>query len=159
PKDHIILVANDRDQDLFVSFISTENPPHVVPPSDKIFYSGSTPGNPISTGGIEQPVWNKKTGRFYLAIPATVAHPNGEVDEIDPIAKKITRVLPTSCGPAGLALISDQRLMTSCGDVLDVATGNVVTTVKGVAADEIWFNSGDERVYFGRNPAFVVDAE
>jgi hypothetical protein len=49
--------------------------------------------------------------------------------------------------------------MTSCGDVLDVATGTVVTTVNGVAADEIWFNSGDERVYFGRNPAFVVDAE
>src|SRR5215469_15826600 len=58
PKDHIILVANDRDPDLFVTFISTENPPHVL---GKIFYNGSTPGNPISTGGIEQSVWDKKT--------------------------------------------------------------------------------------------------
>ena len=156
PRDHVILVANDRDQDLFVTFISTENPPHVL---GKIFYNGSTPGNPISTGGIEQPVWDKKTGRFYLAIPATVAHPNGEVDEIDPTAMQITRIFPTTCGPAGLALIPGQRLMTSCGDVLDVATGTVVTHVNGVAGDEIWFNSGDERVYFGRNPAFVVDAE
>jgi hypothetical protein len=30
PKDHIILVANDRAVDFFVTFISTENPPHVV---------------------------------------------------------------------------------------------------------------------------------
>jgi hypothetical protein len=156
PGDHIILVANDRKQDLFVTFISTENSPHVV---GKIFYDGSTPGNPVSTGGIEQPVWDKKAGSFYLAIPSTVAHPKGEVDEIDPVAMRITRVFPTSCGPAGLALIPGERLMTSCGDVLDIATGTRVTTVAGVGADEIWFNSGDERVYFGFNPAYVVDAE
>jgi hypothetical protein len=141
PRDHIILVANDRDQDLFVTFISTENPPHVL---GKISYQG------ISTGGIEQPVWDQVTGRFYIAIPSTVKHLNGEVDEIDPITMKITRIFPTSCGPAGLALIPGQRLMTSCGDVLDIATGAVVTTVPpGVIADEIWFNPGDERVYFG----------
>ena len=166
PRDHIILVANDRDQDLFVTLISTEDTPHVV---GKIFYNGSTAGNPVSTGGIEQPVWDKRTERFYLAIPSTVAHPTGEVDEIDPNATPapgadfgqggITRIFPTTCRPAGLALIPNQRLMTSCGDVLDVQTGAVVTHVPGVAADEIWFNPGDERVYFGRNPAFVVDAE
>jgi hypothetical protein len=166
PADHLILVANDRDQDLFVTLISTENTPHVV---GKIFYNGSTPTNPTSTGGIEQPVWDKLTGRFYLAIPSTAAHPAGEVDEIDPNAMsapgadfgqgRITRMFPTTCGPAGLALIPNQRLMTSCGDVLDIATGTVVFHVAGVAADEIWFNPGDERVYFGRNPAFVVDAE
>jgi hypothetical protein len=166
------LVANDRDPDLFVTFISTENPPHVL---GKIFYNGTTtPENPTSTGGIEQPVWDKKTRKFYLAIPSTVKHPNGEVDEIDPNATpasgdtwgKITRIFPTTCGPAGLVLIPNQRLMTSCGDVLDVAKGTVVTTVPAagtppvsVAGDEIWFNSGDDRVYFGHNPAFVVDAK
>jgi hypothetical protein len=146
PRDHIILVANDRDQDLFVTFISTENPPHVV---GKIHYDGSTPGNPISTGGIEQPVWDKKARKFYLAIPSTVANTNGEVDEIDPVAKKITPVFPTRCGPAGLVLIPGQHLMTSCGDVLSTATGAIVTHVGGVGGDEIWFNPGDERVYFG----------
>jgi len=174
PRDHVILVANDRAADLFVTLISTENPPHVV---GKIHYDGSTPGNPIACDspippkscGIEQPVWDKKTRRFYLAIPATVAHPNGEVDEIDPNAKpasgdsgqgKITRKFPTTCGPAGLALIPGQRLMTSCGDVIDIAAGKVIHTVTpAVSADEIWFNSGDGRVYFGHNPAFVVDAE
>jgi hypothetical protein len=175
PADHLILVANDRDQDLFVTLISTEDTPHVV---GKIFYNGTTAGNPVSTGGIEQPVWDKRTRRFYLAIPSTAAHPNGEVDEIDPNGMpapgadfgqgRITGIFPTSpsChtpprnGPAGLALIPNQRLMTSCGDVLDIKTGGrIVTNVPGVTADEIWFNPGDERVYFGRNPAYVVDAE
>ena len=146
PKDHIILIANDQDTPApFISFISTLNPPHVL---GKIVYDGKS-GNPQSTGGIEQPVWNQKTKRFYLAIPATVANPNGEVDEIDPIARKITRVFPTDCGPAGLVLIPGQRLMTSCGDVLEIATGKVLLRVAGVGGDEIWFNPGDERVYFG----------
>src|SRR2546425_315278 len=79
-----------------------------------------------------------------------VANPKGEVDEINPTTMKITRIFPTTCGPAGLALIPGQRLMTSCGDVLDIATGAVLHTVTPtVGGDEIWFNSGDERVYFG----------
>ncbi|PYS33544.1 MAG: hypothetical protein DMG14_31575 [Acidobacteria bacterium] len=39
--------------------------------------------------------------------------------------------------------------MTSCGDVLEIATGKVLLRVAGVGGDEIWFNPGDERVYFG----------
>jgi len=38
--------------------------------------------------------------------------------------------------------------MASCGDVVDIASGLGVTNVAGVGGDEIWFNSGDERVYF-----------
>jgi hypothetical protein len=146
PVDHVLLIANDRDTPApFVTFISTARPPHVL---GKIKYDG-TSGNPKSTGGIEQPVWDGLTKRFYIAIPSTAAHPNGEVDEINPTTMKITRIFPTSCGPAGLVLIPGQRLMTSCGDVLDVATGKVLQTVAGIGGDEIWFNPGDERVYFG----------
>jgi hypothetical protein len=146
PLDHIILIANDRDTPApFVTFITTTNPPHVL---GKIVYDGSL-GNPKSTGGIEQPVWDGVTKRFYIAIPSTAAHLNGEVDEINATTMKITRVFPTSCGPAGLVLIPGQHLMTSCGDVLDIATGAVVHTVAGVGGDEIWYNRGDERVYFG----------
>jgi hypothetical protein len=146
PLDHIILIANDQDTPApFVSFISTENPPHV---EGKIVYDGSL-GNPQSTGGIEQPVWNGARKRFYIAIPSTMANTHGEVDEIDPRTMTITRIFPTTCSPAGLAQIPGQQLMTSCGDVLDIRTGAVVQTVAGVGADEIWFNTGDERVYFG----------
>jgi hypothetical protein len=53
--------------------------------------------------------------------------------------------------------------MTSCGDVLDIATGKVLHTVTPtVSGDEIWFNPSDERVYFGggtdRISVDVVDA-
>jgi hypothetical protein len=146
PADHIILIANDRaTPDPFVSFISVGTNPQKV---GEIVYDG-TLGNPKSTGGIEQPVWNTVTRKFYIAIPSTALHPKGEVDEIDPITKKITNFIATSCNPAGLALIPGQRLMTSCGDVLDIASRTVVHTVPGVSADEIWYNPGDERVYFG----------
>jgi len=146
PMDHIVLIANDQDTPApFVSFISTLNPPHVL---GKIVYDGSL-GNPQSTGGIEQPVWNTARKRFYISIPSTTANPKGEVDEIDPTTMAITRVSPTTCGPAGLTQIPGQSLMTSCGDILDIRTGAVVQTVAGVGGDEIWFNSGDERVYFG----------
>jgi hypothetical protein len=39
--------------------------------------------------------------------------------------------------------------VNSCGDVLDIASGLVVQTQTGIFADEIWYNPGDERVYFG----------
>ena len=153
PLDHIILIANDQDTPApFVSFIdTTTTPPHVT---GRIVYDGSS-GNPKSTGGIEQPVWDGARKRFYIAIPATAANPKGEVDEIDPKAMAITRVSPTTCGPAGLAQIPGQRLMTSCGDVLDIRTGTVIQTVAKVGGDEIWFNRGDERVYFGGGLNFI----
>ena len=145
PQDHIILIANDQDTPApFVSFITTTNPPHLL---GKIVYDGNS-GNPKSTGGIEQPVWDGAKKRFYIAIPSTAAHGLGEVDEIDPLAMKITHIFPTTCMPAGLALIPGQRLMTSCGDVLTIANGSIVHTA-GVGGDEIWFNRGDDRVYFG----------
>jgi hypothetical protein len=119
----------------------------------KIVYDGSL-GNPKSTGGIEQPVWNAVTKRFYVSIPKTAGNTNGEIDEINPVTMTITKTFPTSAacgargGPAGLVLIPGQHLMASCGDVADIATSSVVN-VSGVSGDEIWFNSGDDRVYFG----------
>jgi len=72
----------------------------------------------------------------------------------------VTRSIPSACkGPSGLVLIPGQRLMSACGDVVDIASGKVVTTVSGVSADEIWYNGGDQRVYFGGTQnVFVVDA-
>jgi hypothetical protein len=113
-------------------------------------------GDPLSNHGLEQPVWNAKTGMFYLAVPGTAAHPNGEVDEIDPAGQQITRIFPTTCNPAGLVLVPRQRLVTSCGDVIRVAAGDVLTTIANVGADEIWFNPGEERVYFGGFQAIKV---
>ena len=157
PADSLILIANDRDAPPFVSFISTRSYTVVK----KLSYDGTEA--PQSTGGIEQPVWDGEVGKFYLAIPATKANPNGEIDELDPASMSVTRSMPTACkGPSGLVLVPNQRLVTACGDVIDVATGKVVTTIQGVGGDEIWYNSGDQRVYFGggtdRISVNVVDA-
>jgi hypothetical protein len=154
PADALILIANDRDTPAFVSFIS-ERTYSVV---KTLRYDGTAA--PLSTGGIEQPVWDGPAGKFYIAIPATSANPNGEIDELDPVKMSVTRSMPTACkGPAGLAVIPNQRLITSCGDVVDIVSGKVVTTVQGVSADEIWYNSGDQRVYFGGTlNVYVVDA-
>ena len=157
PVDRIILIANDRDTPPFVSLISQETDTVLK----RLNYDGISA--PQSTGGIEQPVWDGATRKFYIAIPATKANPNGEIDEIDPNDQSVTRSFPTTCGPAGLALIPGQHLMTSCGDLVDIKTGNVLNTIRGVGADEIWYNRGDERVYFGggtnRISVNVVDTD
>ena len=48
--------------------------------------------------------------------------------------------------------------MTSCGAVIDAVTGNAITQTQGVSADELWYNPGDNRYYFGATSAAVVDA-
>jgi hypothetical protein len=154
PDDHLILIANDRDTPPFVSFISTSTYSVVK----MISYDGVA--GPKSTGGIEQPVWDGPASKFYIAIPATAANANGEIDELDPQTLSVTRSIPSACkGPSGLVLIPGQRLMSACGDVIDIASGKVVTTVSGVSGDEIWYNGGDQRVYFGGSQnVYVVDA-
>ena len=154
PVDRLILIANDRDTPPFVSFISEETYSVVK----KVNYDGSA--GPNSTGGIEQPVWNGPAGKFYIAIPATSANPNGEYDELDPATFSVTRTIPSSCkGPSGLVFIPNQRLASACGDIVDLASGKVVTTVSGVSGDEIWYNGGDQRIYYSGGQAVgVVDA-
>jgi len=149
PFHHIILVANDREAIPFVTFISTKTRTVL----------GTLPYPQAATFGLEQPVWNPRTNRFYLSVPGTTTHPQGEVNEIDPLEMIVTRVFPAVCNPGeapqGLALIPRQRLVTSCGDIIRVRDGKVLKTVPGVGVDEIWFNPGDERVYFAGGTDFI----
>jgi hypothetical protein len=158
PRDHIILVANDQDTPPFVTFISTTTRTVL----GHLSYPQAVFGTPTPTNnGLEQPVWNPKTKKFYLSVPGTETNPQGEVDEIDPLKMKVTRVFPAVCNPGeapqGLALIPRQRLATSCGDIIQIKDGKVLTTVPGVGIDEIWFNPGDERVYYAGGPNFIFD--
>src|SRR5207244_7543831 len=85
PLDHILLIANDRETTCvmgvctgpapFITFISTEN--RMV--LGKIFYPNVVFGATPSNHGLEQPVWDSKTGMFYLAVPATLENPAGEI--------------------------------------------------------------------------------
>jgi DNA-binding beta-propeller fold protein YncE len=157
PRDHIILVANDQDTPPFATFISTKT--RMV--LGKLDYPQAVFGTPPTNHGLEQPVWNSKTRKFYLSVPGTMTNPQGEVDEIDPHLMAVTRVFPAVCNPGeapqGLALIPRQRLVTSCGDIIRIRDGKVLKTVAGLGIDEIWFNPGDERVYFAGGPNFIAD--
>ncbi|HZF72545.1 MAG TPA: hypothetical protein VEZ51_03890 [Gemmatimonadaceae bacterium] len=149
PLHRIILVANDKDATPFLTFISTKTRTVL-----------GTLSYPQAAGfGLEQPVWNPKTRKFYLSVPGTTNNPQGEVDEIDPVKMIVTRVFPAVCNPGeapqGLALVPGQRLVTSCGDIMRVSDGKVLKTVAGLGIDEIWFNPGDERVYFAGGPDFI----
>ena len=156
PTDQIILITNPDEASAtpagvpFLTFISTTT--HMV--LGTIIYDGKPgPGHgPNATAGIEQPVWDGVTGKFYINIPATPANPLGELDEIDPLKRIVTQTFSTPCSPVpplGLALVPGPRLVNSCGDVFDITTQTIVQTQTGIAADEIWYNPGDQRVYFG----------
>ena len=137
PVDHIIVIANPNDKPPFLTFISADTQTVL----GRYTY-------PSTQSGLEQAVWDTATKRFYLSRPAVGANAGG-VDIINPITMQVEATYPTpSCSPAGLVLTADQHLVTSCGVVLDAKTGNILATVKGVSSDEIWYNVGDNLVYF-----------
>jgi len=151
PLDHIIMIANPNDNPPFLTFISTDTQAVL-----------GTLTYPATQSGLEQPVWDPQTDRFLLSVPASGGN-TGSVDQIDPIAMKITNSFKVSSSPAGLALGPIQRVMTSGGVPIDGRTGNVLAILNGsagpISGDEIWFNPGDNRVYFGATNVAVVDAE
>ena len=137
--DHIIVIANDQDSPPYLTFISTDTQSVL----GRYTYPASQTGS-----GLEQPVWNPKNDRFYQAVPA---NPNstGSIDIINPLTMQVERSIITTCSPAGLVLTPNQQLMTSCGQVFDASSGNSVTVTAGAAADQLWYNPGDNRYYFG----------
>jgi len=152
PVDHIIMITNPNDSPPYLTFISTDTQTIL----GKLAY-------PADQSGLEQAVWNGQIKKFMISVPASGSRV-GEVDTIDPVAMQITNRAFLNCSPAGLALGPIQRTMTSCGQVIDARTGNTLGYSQGqgdnlIGGDEIWFNPGDNRYYFGSGNVGVVDAE
>ena len=148
--DHIIVIANDQDSPPYLTFISTD--------TQSVLGRYTYPPSQIGHG-LEQPVWNPKNNRFYQAVPQIPGTNTGSIDIINPLTRQVERSLITTCSPAGLVLTPSQRLKTSCGQALDAITGdNLGRTEGGVAADQLWYNPGDNNYYFGSNHCGVVDA-
>lgn len=138
PLDHIIMITNPSDNPPFVTFISADTQAVL----GKFTY-------PSTQAGLEQPVWNPQTYRFLMSVPAIAPSTQGSVDEFDPLSMKLTNSYKIGCSPAGLALGPFQRTMTSCGTALDARNGTILATATLSSGDEIWFNPGDNRYYFG----------
>ena len=145
PTHHIILITNPDDEPPFVTLISTTTRAVL----------GKIPF-PDATDGVEQPVWEPETQRFYQAVPETKANPGGAIALIDPVAMKVTQEIPlTLCFPHGLAIGPNQEMVVGCSKekdarsiILNVRTGAVVATVTEVGgSDQVWYNPGDRRYY------------
>jgi hypothetical protein len=173
PVDQVVLIANpsekasvaaiDRhatrvDHSAFISLISAleknEGGPNGNDGKDghhailkQINFDG-TNGTINADAGIEQAVYVRQTGLFYVAIPGTVGDPNdGYLAVVDPRQLKVVQNISLSgCAPTGAALGPNETLLLGCGDqVYDLKT-NTLTTIPGspisFACDEVAYDAG-----------------
>ena len=169
PQQHVVLVANDNEKDLFLTFISTETYSVV----GKLFLDGtdSNAQNIKATNGIEQCQWNPRTKKFYLAIPEVSGSGNnsvpGAVLEINPASMKVQKVFPidfgfvagppaaADClGPQGLAIGPQREILLGCSNagkgtvIVDELDGSLVRNLPGLNGnDEVWYNPGDNHYF------------
>ena len=177
PQHHVVLVANDDDLDLFLTFIST-NTYKIV---GKISLEKGTDPNAIgikATTGIEQCQWSPRTGKFYLAIPE-VNGPGGDqvpgaVLEINPVLMKVEKVFPidfaflpptgatpatADClGPQGLAIGPNHEILLGCSNagkgsvIIDERNGDLVRSLNGLnGSDEVWYNPGNNHYFLAES--------
>jgi len=158
----IIMAANDRAADLFMTFWSTES--HSL--LGKISFKGA-PADPnaagiVAAGGIEQCKFDPRTNRFLIAIPQP-SSPAGvtgvvAVDTAEAPFKVVDvfKILPSSqCdqGPHGLALGPKHQVLLGCGSpsaaslIIDDRNGNTIFGLPGVSSDEVWYNPGDNHYF------------
>ncbi len=154
--DQVIIIGNDADQPVFLTLISAQ-------PGHKIL--GKIP-LPEATDGLEQPVWDRATGRFYVAVPATKSNPGGEIIAVDPKVLKIVDRYPLEgCGPHGLALGPSRNLLIGCRSkamIMNVKRpGSFITIAEGGGSDEVWFNPGDDKYFLAsaREGLKIIDAD
>jgi hypothetical protein len=173
PNDQIALFANPSEVHLgnghdtalnnspFISLISTipVKPGDHHPIVKQINFNGLN-GTVDANGGIEQPVYDPKTGYFFIAVPGnaaapddgwiTVVDPRGDADDIHVVSN-----IPTpGCNPHGLAIGNNDQLFLGCNTgserVMNARTGFITAVLpqtKG-GCDEVTYNAGDN-TFFG----------
>jgi hypothetical protein len=173
PQDHVVLVANDDDADLFLTFISTDT--YTI--LGKLSLKGDDPNAQKikATDGIEQCQWSPRTGKFYLAVPEVNGGDNplnlpnqqpGAVLEINPVSMKVEKVFAidfgflsqtgstpatADClGPQGLAIGPNREILLGCSNsgkgsvIINERNGDLVRSLAGLNGnDEVWYNPGN----------------
>lgn len=144
PRDGIVAIANDADSPPFLTFISTK--------TEKVLghlkFSDAT-------NGLEQTIWNPRSGLFYLSVPELNSNKgHGEIAVISPTGMNVLKTFKVDCEPAGLALGPDDQALIGCSDaavrVIDLHNGKIMATFPTVAnADQVWFNPGDGHYFAG----------
>jgi hypothetical protein len=182
PEDGLLLPVNNADSPPFATLIKVNRQTGQLTVGKRITFTNAT-------NGAEQPVWDARTGRFYISIPEVNGNvSDGAVGRINPNGTLETLFPVRNCQPAGLSLGPRQDLLLGCSVVFDTAgkpwsatdpntaaptqmimdarTGKIDSSVKGVGgSDEVWFNEGDGRYYTAsrNNPSGpvlgVIDAD
>ncbi len=157
PDHHMILQAWDDDSDLFVALISVSSNANNIKLVKQFSFKPEAVGC-----GIEQPVYDHGLGKFFVAIPCTTTHTNGELAVIDPVAKTKSNGITldgTGCFPHGLALGPRQNFIVGCSAdgpagtklnslIVKATTGDILLTITQVGGnDEVWYNPGDNNYY------------
>jgi DNA-binding beta-propeller fold protein YncE len=150
PRDQLVVAANNADDPPFVTLISSR-PPYAVKATIKLARA---------TDGLEQPVWDARTGYVYLAIPVLDGtKAKGGVAVIDPRQGKLVGMDEVSeCMPAGLAAGPNGQLLVGCSDdavsagfpahslLLDARSGHVTASFGRVGgSDEVWYDARSGR--------------
>jgi DNA-binding beta-propeller fold protein YncE len=176
PQHHVVLVANDDELDLFLTFISTNT--YKIVGTIKLDGTDSNAQKIKATGGIEQCQWSPRTGKFYLAIPEVAGSgantTPGAVLEINPVSMKVEKVFPidfaflsqtgttpatADClGPQGLAIGPDREILLGCSNsgkgsvIIDERNGDLVRSLDGLnGSDEVWYNPGNNHYFLAES--------
>jgi DNA-binding beta-propeller fold protein YncE len=159
PQDQLLVVTNGSETVPFATFISVTKRASV----GKLVFEGAD-------GGLEAPVFDAETHRFYLSVPANKRYPGGAVAVVDPLTRQLVREYPLpACDPSGIALDpANQDLLLGCAGhpvIVSALSGQVVATILQTSGcDEVWYDRGDQRFYLAAftNPSgpllSVVDA-
>lgn len=171
-EDSVLLVVNNADSPPFATLIKVDRNSGALTVQKRITFDKASTGVD-ATNGAEQPVWNPRTGRFYISIPQVGPNEkDGAVAKINPHSGAVEALFPVQfCQPAGLTLGPNQDLLLGCSVVfdttgavwdkskstnsaapisviMDARNGAIDRNVPGVSgSDEVWFNPGDGRYY------------
>lgn len=178
PADQVAVFANPSEQPLagnpnakplnnapFITLISTK--PVAVGQHHKILKQidfDGTHGTMNADGGIEQAVYSRDTGLFYIAVPGNSANPTGGyVAVVDPRhdgdndgddnIRVVRNFAVSNCSPNGAALGPNKELLLGCSggpeQVIDIRDGHVIKVLTGTTGgcDEVAYNAGDNSFY------------
>jgi len=128
PKDGLLLVINDADTPPFGTLIKVNQSTCALTVGAKINF---TAGNGVNaTNGVEQPVWDPMTQRFYVSVPeinGPGGGPNGGIARVN-TSGAIEAFYPINfCQPSGLTLGPNDDLLVQCSMVFDL-TGKACVT-------------------------------
>jgi hypothetical protein len=161
PSTNLLLVANNAEPGPptgvlpFATLVNATTGAIVAP---KIFIPNTPP--PSAGGGLEQSVWDQKTGTFFVSVPAFNGAGNpGGVAEINTSGQVIASFdfgalsggAITSCSPTGIALGASGNLMVGCSatksqtvllnPTANAGAGAIVKTFSGISgSDELYYD-------------------